>query len=305
MTKVQKFFTIFLFSIFYLLLANHCQAAILYLEPENGNYQINDTFIVNIRIDTEGECINTVKTQVNFPSQSLKIIDFSQGNSFLVVWLEPPKINQDSRTLSFIGGIPGGYCGRLPGDPDETNLLGKIIIQAKEIGESLIFFSTDSQILLNDGLATPAELAFKEAIFAISSKESGELKNEWQEELMMDKIPPEPFEAEIVKDPEIFEGKYFIVFHTTDKQTGVDYYEIKEGDRASKKINSPYLLEDQSLKSIIEIKAVDKAGHERIIKILPQIAPTEQESSPVFIFLILLLATVIISWWLIKKRRIK
>lgn len=299
MSNLKFIFFLLLFCAF--LFPGYCQAAVLYLEPENGNYHVNDTFIVNIRIDNQEECINTVKTRINFPPQSLELIDFSQGNSVLVVWLEPPKIDQESGTLSFIGGIPGGYCGRLPGDPDETNLLGKIIIKAKTTGESSIVFSADSQALLNDGLGTPAELTFRNSVFTIDSAESGEVKNEWQEKLIADRTPPEPFETEITKDPEIFEGRYFIIFYTTDKQTGIDYCEIKEGEGNPKKVVSPYLLEDQSLKSIIEIKAVDKAGNERTVKIFPQIAPVKKGFPLNLILPILLLVAVIISWRLIKR----
>ena len=94
-------------------------------------------------------------------------------------------------------------------------------------------------------------------------------RDEWQEELEKDTIPPEAFEIELYQDPSIFGGKYFIVFSTTDKQTGIDHYEVKEGKRKWQEAESPYLLGDQKLESIIKVKAVDKAGNERTVLIGP------------------------------------
>ncbi|OGZ19096.1 MAG: hypothetical protein A2Z68_02395 [Candidatus Nealsonbacteria bacterium RBG_13_38_11] len=125
-------------------------------------------------------------------------------------------------------------------------------------------------------------------------------KEEWEKELLEDKIPPEPFEIEIQKTPEIFEGKYFIVFFTTDKQTGIDYYQIKEGTGEWQIAESPYLLKGQSLKSIIQIKAVDKAGNERMVEYIP--------SSKIFFFsgiaiLVLVLVAIIFYVGYLRKRK--
>ena len=148
-----------------------CQAAILYLEPSNGEYQSGDVFIVDIRIDTEEECINTVEANLSFPQNILEAVDFSKGNSILTVWVETPKINQDLGIISFSAGIPGGYCGKIPEDPGESNLLGKIIFKVKENNREQFFakigFLESSQVLLNDGLGTTAKLITKGAIFTI------------------------------------------------------------------------------------------------------------------------------------------
>ena len=82
---------------------------------------------------------------------------------------------------------------------------------------------------------------------------------------------------EIARDPTIFDGKWFLVFATQDKGLGIDHYEIKETryrffGSFSRWISaeSPYALRDQELKSYILVKAVDKAGNERIVKINPR-----------------------------------
>jgi len=272
-----KFKIVIFLAVVLLCLPLIIKAAILYFEPNEGKYHLEDTFIVDLRIDTEGECINTVKAIVSFPNEILKVKDFSTGNSILTLWLENPKIDQKAGEISFIGGIPGGYCGPLLGEIERPNLLARIIFQVVSSSFShdlvKIALKEDSQVLLNDGFGTPAKLILKEAIFTILPEKLETSREEWKEETEKDKVPPEPFEITVYQDPLIFEGKYFIVFSTTDKQTGIDHYEIKEGKRSWKKAESPYLLEDQSLKSIIKVKAVDKAGNERIVEYLPPKKP--------------------------------
>ena len=77
-------------------------------------------------------------------------------------------------------------------------------------------------------------------------------------------------------------NKYWISFNTTDKQTGIDHYEIMEepltqfgsfqwgrADAPWIEERSPYVLDDQSLNSIIRVKAIDKAGNEYIANLIP------------------------------------
>ena len=315
--KMQNYnskFKIIIFSVFiFLFLPLVAKGAILYFEPSKGEYHLGDTFIVDLRIDTEGECINTVKAIVSFPKDLLEAKDSSTGNSILTLWLQTPKIDQKEGLISFTGGIPGGFCGPLPGEPEKPNLLGRIIFRVRETNtklenetEAKLEFLEGSQVLLNDGLGTPAKLTLKEAVFTILPEKAEVPKEEWQEELAKDDIPPEPFEIKISQDPSIFGGKYFIVFSTTDKQTGIDYYEVAEQRRTLrqttlnwKRAESPYLLEDQSLKSIILVKAVDKAGNERIAEYIPP-----QKPFPYWIIIPILVGAGI-GYWFYRKSKFK
>ena len=112
---------------------------------------------------------------------------------------------------------------------------------------------------------------------------------------MIDSTLPEDFQPEIGQDFSIFEGKYFLSFATTDKTSGINYFEIKEGKKEWKKALSPYLLEDQELKSVIQVKAVDKAGNERIA----QWEPSKEPFAWWIVILILIGAGVI--WWIAYK----
>jgi len=312
--KINKriYFKAILLSVFSLVFCLPVFAAVLYLDPPNGEYYSGDNFIVNIRIDVNEECINTVKADLSFPKDILEIIDFSKGDSILTLWVEDPEINQDLGLISFAGGIPGGYCGRVSGDPGESNLLGKIIFKIREnepsqaVQSLKVEFLDSSKVLLNDGKGTPAELTTEGAVFTVSTKPFNYIysEDEWQKELEQDKTLPEPFIIEVRR----FEEKYFLIFSTTDKQTGLDYYEISETKVVDiqpqllefKKGTSPYLLEDQSLQSIIKVKAVDKAGNERIVEIKPiESSQEKKQFSWWFIILIILVGSII--WWIKRK----
>ena len=254
---VKKLKIIILFSIFYFLFsASVVSAAILYLEPAAGQYHQGDTFIVEVRLDTEGEYINAVETNLNFPSDILEVRDLSSGNSVLTLWIKNPSFSGD--VISFVGGIPAGYQG-----PD--GLIGKIVFQVQEKAQdSAKIIFRESSVLLNDGQGTKAKLSTKNGVFNILAKKLEPPKDQWQKELEQDKTLPLPFKIEISKDAAIFEGKYFIFFSTTDKETGIDHYEIKEGKKDWKTGISPYVLENQRLTDDIWVKAIDKAGNEWI-----------------------------------------
>ena len=85
----------------------------------------------------------------------------------------------------------------------------------------------------------------------------------WLDQVSADVTPPEPFTVQVLSTPGVFGGDYYAVFSTTDKQSGIDHYEVLENG-IWKRVTDPYKLADQSLKTPVEIKAIDKAGNERI-----------------------------------------
>ncbi len=292
----HKILSCLLFCVCFAIMPLVIQAARLYLEPASGQYQLGDTFIIEIRLDSEQEYVNAVEANLVFPQDILEVKDFSQGNSILTLWVKTPSFSNQTGVIFFAGGVPGGYEGG-------SEMLGKIIFKAKNQGQAEIKIQDDSQVLLNDGLGTPAKLTTKGATFTILLEKAEVPKDEWQKEIEKDKISPESFKVEVSQDPLIFEGKYFIIFSTTDKQTGINYYEIKEGDKAWKRGQSPYLLEDQNLSGIIKVKAVDKAGNVRVAEYIPPEIP--KEPLPWLEIVLILIGIGIIIWITYKILRKK
>ncbi len=239
-------------------------AAVLYISPTEGTYGLTDAFIADVRIDNQGECINAAHVEVRYSTDTLRAVDFSKGNSILSLWVEEPVIDTSKGTVTFSGGIPGGYCGRIPGDPVLSNVLGKIVfsVVGAEQNSASVSIADTSAVYLNDGAATPAALTTQSGAYTIQATPLLE-SNPWLSQVSEDKTPPDEFVITVESTKGVFRGNYYAVFATQDKQSGLDHYEIYERG-AWRTITSPHQLKDQLLTGGVQIKAIDKAGNERL-----------------------------------------
>jgi len=302
--KVKKRLLIFISLVLvfgFYFFTNEARAAFLYFEPEQGEYYQEDVFIVEVKLDTEEERINALKVELTFPQDKLEVVDVSRGDSVLSLWPEEPTYSNLEGKVSFIGGIPLGFEGQ-----------GKIVsipfrVISSEESETLaeITFQDSSRALLNDLLGSETSLTLKKAIFTLFPETAEDSRDEWTQELVKDNIPPESFEIMLRKDPLIFDGKYFIAFFTTDLGTGIDYYEVKEGDGPWKRAVSPYLLEDQSLQGLIKVKAVDKAGNERIAELMPPIPVEPFYKNILFWSILIIIIILIIITYIFKLKSLR
>jgi hypothetical protein len=267
------------------------EAASLYVDPGISQLYRGDSVTMSVRLDVDeaaGECVNAVDAVISY-SNNIEPVDVSIGDSILRMWVEEPTINRENRTITFAGGIPNGYCGRVIGDPRLTNVLTKIIFQSPgfSVGGSgdnmaVISFTEESTAYLNDGQGTKIAPSLYPAKIELDTKPGSTMTNPWKDQVGADQIPPETFGISLQRDEKAFSQKYYIVFSTTDKQTGVDHFEVMEepltqfgsfqwgrADAPWIETRSPYVLTDQSLNSIIRVKALDKAGNEYIATLIP------------------------------------
>ncbi|MBP6924717.1 MAG: hypothetical protein KBC62_04655 [Candidatus Pacebacteria bacterium] len=309
-------------------------AASLYMDPAFSSIGRGDAVAVSVRLDTneeEEECINAVDGVIRY-SEDLALIDISTGDSIFSVWVEPPKINKEEHTVTFAGGLPNGYCGRVQGDPRLTNNIVKLIFRSPgfSIGASdssgttsaKIEFAPETTAYLNDGFGTKAELALYGANIDLSDTPGATIEDPWREAVVTDTIPPSQFSIQIERDTKAFNGDYFIVFNSVDKQTGIDQYQVMEeplskfwdfdwgrADAPWITARSPYVLEDQSLNSTIRVKAIDKAGNEYIATLVPSedMRGLSPESLILFVgfglFGLILLTILIVAGRALWKRR--
>lgn len=317
----NKFLLLIPYSLF--LIPAFANAAVsVFLDPAVISANPRDTFVVNIRIDTGGECVNAIDGKIKFDNTVLKAVDFGRGQSLISLWLAPPKIDQSAGTISFVGGIPGGYCGRIAGDPGLTNILGKIVFSPTDtaISTTHIGMTDDSEILLNDGLGTKAQAEYKGTDVTIGN--GTDTKNDWLADIRSDTTAPEPFIIELDREPLAYDGKYFIAWSTTDKQSGIDHYEVLETDpwkfgffnflngekRAFwTRAESPYILLDQNLRSKILVKAVDKIGNERIAELEPETSLLQKVEVDRMWILVTVLSSLLVfaitAWRMYRKRK--
>lgn len=301
--KKFKNLIILKFILFFALFSLNAEATVLYFQPEKGEYFRGDVFLVNLIIDTERERINAAQIELTFPPDKLEIVDISKGNSIFSFWPQEPNFSNEIGKISLVGGVPLGF----EGEGKIISIVFKAIFKEQETAFAEVNFTKNTQVLLNDGLGTPAQLQTKKSIFTLFSKEKETPKNEWLEEIKKDNTPPEPFEIKLAKDPLIFDNKYFIAFQTIDRESGIDHFEVKEGKRPWKVASSPYLLEDQTLSSKILVKAVDKAGNERISELLPPFPKKPIYKTYQFwvIIFLVLITTGFVVYFILKRKRKK
>src|SRR3989344_3012215 len=335
--SIRPYFVFLLALFFAFTVASSAHAATLSIDPPDGHFGPGDTFVATVRLDTIlEECVNAVTVELNYSKDWMKASAISKGESFLTLWPEEPTIDLEHGIVRFEGGIPAGYCGRVQGDPGKTNIIAKVIftIPGNMIGGKatsgpepmLVTFGPATKVLLNDGFGTVAPLILQVGDYTRELSSLG-LNNEWLDIVHADKIPPELFHISLEQDPQTYQGKYFIVFSTIDKQSGVHHYEVTEDDpnqfcyaRGGKYIKadiittkSPYVLTDQTLKSRVVVRAIDNAGNASEAVLAPQNGDhgTRTISSNIdggtyFWWYVIggtLLILIVISFWIFHRRR--
>ncbi len=266
-------------------------AAQFKLTQKNPDPANQSWFYVDLILEPEGETINAVEGKVVIPQEFFQTYAVSDGNSIVNLWTEKPSINADG-SITFSGVIPGGYL-------DNNGLLLSMIVKAKQSGDAKLWIS-EARALLNDGQGTAAKLTAPALNLKLTAA-TGSF-----EPPVLDQYQPENFQPVIDANPNLFDGKYFLVFATQDKNSGIDYYAVYESREAKTadqigandwhKAASPYLLQDQSLASYVYVKAVDRAGNNRLVEIRP-IKPTFNATlltAPRIFAIIIIIAAVIL-----------
>lgn len=224
---------------------------------------LQDQFKMGIFLKTE-ESLNAIEGIMRFPVDLLELQNIEDGGSIINFWLERPSA-KGTGEIVFSGITPGGYTG-------DKGLMFSMTFLVKEEGTGT-FEIRNARILRNDGRGTEARLQTFDAPFVVSQKTAGIPIPPLE---IQDGAPPEPFVPEIARDASVFEGRWFVVFAAQDKHSGIDHYEVKESRQKLFAIfkgwlpaESPYVLQDQELRSYVFVKAVDKAGDQRVVKIAP------------------------------------
>lgn len=122
-------------------------SASLYLSPSSGSFLVGSTFTVSIFLNTEGNNINVVWAELEFPPEILQITSPTTGESFVSQWAIPPNYSNEKGVISFKGGVPEGIA-------TSAGLVSSITFRANASGRAIIKFRDESKVLLNDGQGT-------------------------------------------------------------------------------------------------------------------------------------------------------
>lgn len=291
-TKVALFALFFFFFHF-----SGVSAAEMYFSTSEKQLYKDDIFVVEARISNPDELINVIDGSFLFNSAVLEVRELSTGGSVLNLWAQGPEFSNKEGSISFVGGVPQGFQGN-------NGLIARIIFKAAHVGVSQLDFGRNFSLLLSDGRGTkitpqtrPLALSVLERPAEIAPRD------EWQELVAIDRIPPEFIEAIITKDPTVFDSSYFVSFFAADNDSGISHYEIQEGERSFVRAESPYVLRDQLRTAAVRIKAIDKAGNEQGITLAPE--PVVAEALWYRTTLLWGITVVLLAAFVLFRRKIK
>jgi len=130
-----------------ILLPKISSAAVLYLSPSSGTYNVGDTISMGVYVSSTDQAMNATEGTVSFPNDKLSVISISKSGSIISQFYPEPSFSNLSGTVKFSGIDP---------DPGYRGSQGKIItiiFRVKAEGVSSLIFS-DGSVLANDGFGT-------------------------------------------------------------------------------------------------------------------------------------------------------
>lgn len=207
---------------------------------------VGDEFSVEVLLSSPGESINAIEGALEL-SPNLALQSIEDGSSIVLFWTDRPHAVQ-SRVI-FSGIMPGGYSA-------VGGSVVRLRVRAEAAGPAYVR-GAEVYAYLHDGEGTPAPLTLVPFEFTVLPESVGQAGLNTP-----DTTPPEPFTFAVSRDPNLFNGAWFVVFATQDKGNGISRYEVCEGDICTES-ESPYLLKDQKLDARIMVKAYDRSGNVR------------------------------------------
>jgi len=233
-------------------------ASNVYIDTRHPDFFVGDTILFSIRVDSENKNINAVEGSVmlDYLAESVSLIDINTAGSKLSLWPGKPLPSESNTSISFAGGTPGGF--------NSTDaIIFNIVLKLQKVGR--ITLAPDNfSVYLHDGKGTKDEISVKNLVIDVLPKKlDSRPRDDWNNLTSNDKTPPEPFEIYLGQDGSVFDGKKFLSFSTTDKQSGIAYYEIIEGDRPPVRSDGTYILQEQNKPVKVTIIAYDSASNAR------------------------------------------
>lgn len=150
--------SLFLFGLFSSPLS--AQAAALSLSPNTGTFTVGSTFDLSIFIDSNGQNINAVAANLQFPPDKLQLVSPTVGKSVVGVWVTAPQFNNQTGQINLEGVIPGGL-------KTSQGLLTTLTFRVKSVGQAVVKFLNQSKVLLNDGIGTDSLANIQNGIYQL------------------------------------------------------------------------------------------------------------------------------------------
>lgn len=117
---------------------------------------------IPIKIDTNGYEINALEAFLQFDPNKLEVLSVDVENSFVELWItDMPTYDNEKGEVSFAGGVPTpGFNGK--------GVLATMIVKSKSRGDATLRYTTNSRVLLNDGIGTSVETNYAPIIIKVN-----------------------------------------------------------------------------------------------------------------------------------------
>lgn len=122
-------------------------AADITLTPSVGQFDVGQSFTVDVYVTNNTQAINAVSGTLTFPTDTLSVRSISKDGTIIKLWPEEPSFSNTSGLVKFEGVIL---------NPGFSGTRGKVVslsFSAKKAGNANVIFSS-GQVLANDGQAT-------------------------------------------------------------------------------------------------------------------------------------------------------
>ncbi|MFM2357926.1 MAG: hypothetical protein RJA61_663 [Candidatus Parcubacteria bacterium] len=133
------------------------------VSPRSGSFVEGSTFEVPLILNTKKLAANGVEVEVGFDKNIISVIKPSGGQSIVGVWVEPPSYDNTRGIVRYVGVIPNGII-------TDSGLIGTITFKALKPGKVTVTVRSNSNILLNDGFGTEAQVETGRAEYTIIPK---------------------------------------------------------------------------------------------------------------------------------------
>ena len=262
----------------------------LVFEPASNLTGDGQAAIIEIRIDPQSKVLNAVEGVITFQGSITDqlVVETETGGSVLTLWPIQPQYSATEKAIHFTGGVPGGF--------NQEGLLFRLRLFSPVSGVVNIGWTSGSAYL-NDGKGTAESISSK-SINVNLSAQNLETVNKFS----ADTNPPSFDSVEIGQDQNTYNGQYFISFHANDDVSGIDRYEVKEGQTVTTLIDGVYIFKNQNRTDPVYITVYDKAGNSATATV-PAVFNWQQTSIIILISIVFLILVVYLIRYVIQKKK--
>ena len=241
---------------------------------------------VEVYLAGTDESVNALEGRLRLPGGAAGS-HLRTGESVVLHWIESPSVTDGE--IRFAGIIPGGFTGTATTGAglSGAGLLFSVMVSGVD-GQVVL---EDAAVFLNDGEGTKVPVVTQSVSVLAGESTFPE---------STDRTPPEWLTVERVHDPAIAEGRAVLIMASIDKDSGLDRFEVREGDDPWTRADSPYVLLDQEGIQIISVRAYDRAGNYREVMLVGE---RVEQSLPIIVFVFLALAVVALIVYVLRRRK--